>query len=239
MNRVEFMTRLASLLQDIPAEERMDAMQYYNDYFDDAGEENEERVIIELGSPEKVASILKEGINGEDKEAGEFTDTGYHNSKFEKQEMPEPRMTYSKKNTSHTVNNDDTDVKERWTSKPIKILLIIAIIICAIPVILPLIVGLVAAAAGIILAVVASLIAIVVASIVVAIAGLAVVVTGIIGVFGELAAGLALTGIGLILISLGAIASVASIKLCTVVFPGIIRGIVWLCRKPFERKAVA
>lgn len=36
MNRIEFMTELASLLQDIPVEERKDAMQYYNDYFDDA-----------------------------------------------------------------------------------------------------------------------------------------------------------------------------------------------------------
>ena len=37
MNRIEFMTELAALLQDISAEERIEAMQYYNDYFDDAG----------------------------------------------------------------------------------------------------------------------------------------------------------------------------------------------------------
>ena len=48
MNRIEFMTELASLLQDIPAEERRDAMQYYNDYFDDAGEDQEQQVIDEL-----------------------------------------------------------------------------------------------------------------------------------------------------------------------------------------------
>ena len=48
MNRIEFMTELASLLQDIPVEERKDAMQYYNDYFDDAGEEQEQQVIEEL-----------------------------------------------------------------------------------------------------------------------------------------------------------------------------------------------
>lgn len=226
MNRVEFMTRLASLLQDIPAEERREAMQYYNDYFDDAGEENEERVIAELGSPEKVASVLKEGIDGESKEAGEFTDTGYHNYKFEKQEVPEPRTAFSGR-------------KERWTSKPLKIILIVAIVICAAPVILPLIMGIIAAAAGIILALGASLIAIVVASIVVAIAGLIIFIAGIINLFGEFAAGLSLTGLGLIIIPIGAVAVVASIKLCTVVFPGIIRGIVWLCRKPFERKAVA
>ena len=32
MNRVEYMTRLASMLQDIPVEERQEAMKYYNDY---------------------------------------------------------------------------------------------------------------------------------------------------------------------------------------------------------------
>ena len=33
MNRVEYMTRLASMLQDIPVEERQEAMKYYNDLF--------------------------------------------------------------------------------------------------------------------------------------------------------------------------------------------------------------
>ena len=40
MNRIEFMTELASLLQDIPAEERREAMKYYNDYKKLIGESN-------------------------------------------------------------------------------------------------------------------------------------------------------------------------------------------------------
>ena len=39
MNRIGFMTQLAALLLDVPVEERREAMQYYNDYFDDAGAE--------------------------------------------------------------------------------------------------------------------------------------------------------------------------------------------------------
>ena len=31
MNRIGFMTQLAALLQDVPVEERREAMQYYND----------------------------------------------------------------------------------------------------------------------------------------------------------------------------------------------------------------
>ena len=73
MNRIEFMTELASLLQDIPAEERRDAMQYYNDYFDDAGEDQEQQVIDELESPQKVAEKIKADMTGEEVEqqAGE------------------------------------------------------------------------------------------------------------------------------------------------------------------------
>ena len=39
MNRIGFMTQLAALLQDVSVEERREAMQYYNYYFDDAGAE--------------------------------------------------------------------------------------------------------------------------------------------------------------------------------------------------------
>lgn len=37
MNRAEFMRRLAELLRDVAPTEREEAIQYYNDYFDDAG----------------------------------------------------------------------------------------------------------------------------------------------------------------------------------------------------------
>ena len=64
MNRIEYMTKLASLLQDIPEVERKDAMKYYNDYFDEAGEENEEQVIREFGAPEEVAENIKADLKG-------------------------------------------------------------------------------------------------------------------------------------------------------------------------------
>ena len=77
MNRIEYMRRLAALLQDVPAEERVATMQYYNDYFDDAGEENEEKVIEELGSPEQVAAEMKAGLGRRTGDTGEFRETGY------------------------------------------------------------------------------------------------------------------------------------------------------------------
>ena len=58
MNRQEFMKRLEYLLRGIPVSEREDALAYYNDYFDEAGVENEYQVIQELGSPEVVAEKI-------------------------------------------------------------------------------------------------------------------------------------------------------------------------------------
>ena len=62
MNRIEFIAELERLLQDISAEERNEAVQYYRDYFEDAGMENEQHIIEELGSPKKVADTIKAGL---------------------------------------------------------------------------------------------------------------------------------------------------------------------------------
>lgn len=62
MNRVDFMSQLERLLQNIAASEREEAIQYYNDYFDDAGKENEQAVIEALGSPARVAENIKRDL---------------------------------------------------------------------------------------------------------------------------------------------------------------------------------
>ncbi len=41
MNRVQFMEQLKKLLSDISEEERQEALEYYESYFDDAGEDQE------------------------------------------------------------------------------------------------------------------------------------------------------------------------------------------------------
>ena len=64
MNRVEFMAELERLLADLPEDERQAAVQYYADYFADAGAENEAEVIRELGSPEKTAESIKADYYG-------------------------------------------------------------------------------------------------------------------------------------------------------------------------------
>ena len=76
MNRAEFMRRLTELLGDVPPAERDEAIQYYNDYFDDAGVENESGVIASLGTPEELARTIKAGLN-DGGNVGEFTESGF------------------------------------------------------------------------------------------------------------------------------------------------------------------
>lgn len=59
MNREQFMSKLAAELAKLPKEEVQAALEFYNEYFDEAGPENEMDVISELGSPEQVAMQIK------------------------------------------------------------------------------------------------------------------------------------------------------------------------------------
>ena len=83
MDRARFMQELEKLLADISETERQDALDFYNSYFDDAGAENEASVLRELGSPEKVAAIIKADLKGSagGYEYGEYTEHGYEDAR--------------------------------------------------------------------------------------------------------------------------------------------------------------
>ena len=58
MTRDEYMTALKNNIQSLTVDEQNEALQYYSDYFDDAGDD--EKVMEELGSPEEVAKVIRE-----------------------------------------------------------------------------------------------------------------------------------------------------------------------------------
>ena len=224
MNRVEFMETLSRLLQDIPEEDRIDALKYYNDYFDDAGSENEQNVIEELESPEKVAMKIKadredtdqyyqEDTYGEEKDNKIYQDNGTYD--YESQE------------------------KKPWTNKWLKLAMIIAIVVIGFPIVIPLGIGLLALIAGIVIAVFCLFAAIVIGFAAVVMVGVVLFAAGIGSLFANPGVGLAVLGAGLMVIAIGVIGTVVGVRLCIIVFPGIVRGIVYILRKPFHRKAVA
>lgn len=82
MNREEYLKRLSFLLKDLTEEEIEDAIAYYEDYFEEAGEEKEEQVIKELGSPEKIAKMIRDSVQ-ENQASSEYTEEGYRQETYE------------------------------------------------------------------------------------------------------------------------------------------------------------
>ncbi|GFI49097.1 hypothetical protein IMSAGC020_00293 [Lachnospiraceae bacterium] len=238
MNRIEFMTELAALLQDVPEEERRDAMKFYNDYFDDAGEENEQQVIAELENPAKVAATIKEDLGSASREQGEYTEKGFRDSRFENKEMPAGRDYQGRdyQGTGYESYGEQTPPK---TNNALKIFLIILLVIFGAPVIIPLAVAVIAVLAACGIALLALFLSLIVASAAVVFAGVCVFIAGVLSLIPEIAVGLALIGTGLILTAIGVVATVASTRLCLIVLPGICRGFIWILRWPFQRRVVA
>lgn len=180
MNRMQFMQRLSKLLEDLPDEERFDALKYYNNYFDDAGEENEAQIIAELGSPEAVAAVIKgEPESGNMNTASHTYVTGtpdstyhangsadgvhYANSAYGADNAHPANSTYGADNahyansaygtndTAHTNNTDNTKGTEKKRwSTGAKVGITILCILAS-----PMIIALAAAALGIAIAIVA------------------------------------------------------------------------------------
>lgn len=58
MTRTEYLAKLEHYLKRLPQADYQEAMDYFTEYFDEAGPENEAQVIAELGSPKEAASDL-------------------------------------------------------------------------------------------------------------------------------------------------------------------------------------
>ena len=230
MNRVEFMTELEALLQDVPEEERREALAYYNDYFDDAGADKEREVIAELESPRKVADKIKADIPGYE----EKDETGYG-------DYGQPAVQYQAAEYEYTGpgGDDGQKGKKPWTSNTLKVILIIAILAVGVPVVLPVAAGILCVIAVCVAALFFFFIALVIGFAALVIVGLVLAIAGFMALVPQIAVGLALLGTGLIIGVIGVIGTVASVRLCLIVFPGIVRGIVWVLRKPFHREAVS
>ena len=58
MNKEEYLKKLRSKIKKLPKEEVNEAIEYYHQYFEEAGEQNTDTVIARLGSPAYVASQI-------------------------------------------------------------------------------------------------------------------------------------------------------------------------------------
>ena len=135
MNRVEFLAELEQRLSGIPEEERQAAIQYYADYLADAGEENEDEAIRELGSPEKAAESIKADYYGTEFDESRFDHKDYmekYGQRSNQEGGPDNRSGAAP--GSDGQGNGQSQKSAPWTSRGLKILLIILIAIVVWPV---------------------------------------------------------------------------------------------------------
>ncbi|MBY5033976.1 DUF1700 domain-containing protein [Streptococcus gallolyticus] len=73
MTKTEYLAQLEKHLKKLPHKEFQEALTFFHEYFDEAGPDQEERIMEELGTPKEAASelinnILDRHIQGEDDE---------------------------------------------------------------------------------------------------------------------------------------------------------------------------
>lgn len=218
MNRIDFMSQLEKLLQDVSPTEREEALQYYNDYFDDAGAENEKDVIEALGNPARVAENIKRDLQENDVSHVRASDRAM---------VEYNKAGDSAKGQAHSEQSG-SGKKEMpaWA-----IVLLVVLLVFASPVLL----GFAASAMGIFIGLLVSWFAIVfsfgIAALSLFLVMFVLLVVGIMCIPVDALAGVGLIGGGLVCGSVGILLLMLTVAIGGVATPAICRGIAGLFRK--------
>lgn len=211
MNRDEFMRELEYLLADIPDEEKEDAIEYYRDYLEEAGAENEDSVIREFGSPERIAAMIRADMNGHLKDGGEFTESGYQDERFrdpnfqmaKRYDLPEVTEQPEKDSGHEQTGRRPVESKPRDGRRLIKIILWIILIIAASPMLFGIGGGIVGILAGLFGVLVAAVVAVGAVTFALLAAGFALAVAGFTAMIIHPLDGILLLGLGILILGLG------------------------------------
>lgn len=208
MNRNEFLRQLEQLLCDIPENERREAMEYYRNYFEDAGPEKDAQIIEELGSPQEVAASIKRNLFGE----------GYSDYDFVKEEKHQ-------------------DIYGNRQNKTTRNILIAVIIVLTFPLWVGIIgaaFGILIGGIAVVFALVVAVIAIVAALL---IGGIVLFGMGMFHIFtGFPAVGLVLAAVGMFMLAAAVLGIAAMVWLVGRILPWTLRAIVRLCKRPFQKR---
>lgn len=207
MNRQEFLYQLAGELMSLPPEERVSALKYYEEYFEDAGPENEARVLAELGSPQGVARTILADYAQREPGQDPFYGGPYGGGSGSAPPVPTPPQ------------------RER---NPWKVLAIVVLILFFGWPILGAVFGLVFGVLGLVFGGVFGLLG---GFIGLLTGGISAVAGGLMTLVAAPAAGLLRIGGGLVLSGLGLLICLGGIWLAVWVLPGFIRWVVWAVRR--------
>ncbi len=264
MSRIEFMKELEGLLSDIPIDERNEALQYYNGYFEDAGEEHEEEILKELVSPARVAGIIKAdlNLNNEDHEnRGYFTEKGFQDTVYADEKYELMKSAKQGKEDSNTGSNykqvgdgqgpsgngnkaydyqigtnGTTDHQAGTNGSNQKQTNNTNLVLLVLVAILasPLILPFFGVMFGLVAAIFGIIFAFGAVGVAMIAVGITVFAIGIFQIQIPVAL-LALSGSGLLIFGLGVLFLLCSTILCKKILPAMIKGFVELCRLPFKK----
>lgn len=234
MTKQEFMYRLAQQLVSLPPEERLCALKFYDEYFADAGEENWEALLRDLGSPEEVARAIQEDFAQRN--------PGY-NPSGSYAYRPGPQYRPGQGPQTYTTN-PETYVQRGYGPQPAVYqkrsgcgtVLLVTLLILGSPLWLVLLIAIL----GLFIGLAAALVGIVAAAVV---AVVSLVGAGVLCAWGAVTA-MALTpglrllalGAGLMITGGGLLALVLCVWLAVNVLPPVFRWLVDLCRRPFQKQ---
>ena len=137
MNKVEFIEELKKRLEGLPSEEIENAINYYSEYFEDAGIDDETDVTISLGTAKEVAEqIILEYSLRNSEEIVKVNLSKDNENKYNEDEY----------NTKYFSNEEYNNKKEKKSKLPIILISILAVL--ASPLLLGLGIGAVATIFG-------------------------------------------------------------------------------------------
>lgn len=212
MNAYEYLQALRAALAVLPDDEIDSAMRYYEDYFLDAGDENAEKVIEQLGPPEQVAEAILRDYTGVARRRPE---------RFEEEK-------------AQTVNGVPLGRDGEPRKKGINPWMLACIVLLALifgPVAVAVIGAIIVAVVGLVIGIAACVVAVPAATL---IGGGALVLFSFL-LWATPASALATLGAGLTVGAVGLLLVLLVIKLCILFVPPIIRGLVALIRWPIQK----
>ncbi len=247
MTRTEFMQELERLLSGISEEERREAIEFYENYFEEAGKDKEDEVIKELGSPEEVAESIKKSLEYGSTDTGYFAEDGYHEGYKEKANLPSfERHFTGEENRDRSSRNTFSGQERKGSSyapeerkpkkRPMNTFLFILLIIFALPVVLPLVITVLSLLFAAVITVAAVWISFAAVAVSLVFAGIALAVIGIIQLSVTPALGLSVIGGGFIVLGLGILFTIAAVWIAGKAMPAVIGWAKQILGKIFQRR---
>lgn len=126
MSRKEFMEELQVLLEELPVEEREEALRYYESYFEEAGVEQEQVVLEELGSAERIAAQILRDYRMENG-GGMYTEQGYQENENKKQ-IPVQYAAEEAKKEKESAGSGITITKKGLSGGALVVVILLAIL---------------------------------------------------------------------------------------------------------------